>query len=231
MPSPCWTVEFWLFPCGSSDTGYPVDWSLQSIGLIYFVIGGAAAIVLPHLDKNIGVNDLDTKPEPIAGLKKSNWIGRKNLRQEKVVWRQSRISLSCFNLGQLDSRDSFNCTSYFIPFNLYPHDGHHHGQQPKKTLILQRWCINISMFHKWLNFEFYVCLLICGAYLCLNSPENYFHSYRQNYFHSYRPINHWCSGELQKLKFQKLVLGHNFWLECPKEISLGQTLTLPLLKK
>ena len=53
------------------------------------------------------------------------------MRQEKVVWRQSRISLSCFNLGQLDSRDSFNCTSYFIPFNLYPHDGHHHGQQPK----------------------------------------------------------------------------------------------------
>ena len=231
MPSPCWTVESWLFPCGSSDIGYAVDWSLQSIGLIYFVIGGAAAIVLPHLDKTLWSTIWTPNLNLLLAWKiQLNWKKRIS-RQKKVVWRQSRISLSCFNLGQLDSRDSFNCTSYFIPFNLYPHDGHHHGQQPKKTLILQRWCINISMFHKWLNFEFYVCLLICGAYLCLNSPENSFHSYRQNYFHSYRPINHWCSRELQKLKFQKLVLGHNFWLECPKEISLGQTLTLPLLKK
>ena len=54
-------------------------------------------------------------------------MGAQIWRQEKVVWRQSRISLSCFNLGQLDSRDSFNCSSYFSPFNLDPQDDHHHG--------------------------------------------------------------------------------------------------------
>ena len=49
-------------------------------------------------------------------LKKSNWLAKTFFREEKVVWRrqQGRNSVSCFKLGQqLDSRDSFNCTSYF----------------------------------------------------------------------------------------------------------------------